>query len=255
MESTQALNAEATHQFHEEGFLRVPNLLSADEVAKYRELYDRFLNGSIDSGHLRADLGKPAPKTDNTRSSEGITQIMWPSALVPTLEYGPLHRRVLAMAQSLYGGDMQIDFDMLINKPPNSESPTPWHQDAAYWIDLPDRRALSFWVALDEATVDNGCMWFVPRSHHAPMRQHHQPQGIRALQCDCSEDEGTPVPLAPGEATIHHGGTLHYSRGNSTRGDRRAFIINCRPQTMIRMEREQGMDHGLSDNTTQVRSR
>ena len=77
--------------------------------------------------------------------------------------------------------------------------------------------------------------------HHAdptPIRPHQHLDGKRALSCQCSEAEGVAILLTAGDATIHQGGTLHYSRGNSTAGNRRGFIINCRPRTMIRLERE-----------------
>ena len=64
---------------------------------------------------------------------------------------------------------------MLINKAPNTNKETPWHQDAAYWIDMPDERALSIWFAIDKATLNNGCMWYTPRSHLLPLRKHSQP--------------------------------------------------------------------------------
>ena len=52
-------------------------------------------------------------------------------------------------------------------------------QDESYWLDLPDKRALSFWVPMEAATEDNGCMWFVPGSQdggllpHRPTRPGH----------------------------------------------------------------------------------
>ncbi|WP_331769152.1 phytanoyl-CoA dioxygenase family protein (plasmid) [Embleya sp. NBC_00888] len=125
-------------------------------------------------------------------------------------------------------------------------------------MDLPDRRAASFWVALDEAVVDNGCMWYVKGSHQGGLRPH-RPAGVGggALCCDGTEDEpgATPLPLAPGSAAVHAGHTLHYSRGNSTTGrQRRAYILNFRPAEMIRLERSRGMNHGLSSNVRTVRN-
>jgi ectoine hydroxylase-related dioxygenase (phytanoyl-CoA dioxygenase family) len=77
-----------------------------------------------------------------------------------------------------------------------------------------------------------------------------------AIECDCSEDEpgATPVPLPPGSAVVHAGRTLHYSRGNTTDGPRRAYIHNFRPAAMIARERELGMDHGLTGNVRTVRN-
>jgi ectoine hydroxylase-related dioxygenase (phytanoyl-CoA dioxygenase family) len=65
--------------------------------------------------------------------------------------------------------------------------------------------------------------------------------------CDGSEEEGIAIEIKPGSCIFHHGHTLHYSRGNSTTGNRRAFILNFRPVAMITLEREQGHDHGRSN--------
>ena len=158
--------AAQTKDFDEKGFVVIEGLLEPEEVQRYRSLYDRFLCGEIRCDEKRSDLGGHIPP--KKKGTENVTQIMWPSALCPPLLDGSLHQRAIATSRCLFGGDMDFDFDMLINKAPHTDAPTPWHQDAAYWIDLPDRRAVSFWVARDESTLENGCMWFVPGSHIAP---------------------------------------------------------------------------------------
>jgi len=223
--------------FEEQGYLKVHQLIEPSELDWYLQVYNSFINGDIDSGDHRSDL------SGEEREEELITQIMRPSLLYPALAKSKLYERVVLMAQSLMGSDMDIDFDMLINKAPHTNKETPWHQDAAYWIDMPDKRAVSFWVALDEATLANGCMWYVKGSHTKKLRPHTQVGNGGPLQCEGEESEGTPVPLKPGEAALHQGGTLHYSRGNTTDGHRRAIIINCRPVDMIQFERDRGFDH------------
>lgn len=236
-------------RFDRDGFAMVGRLLQADEVPAYRDLYGRFLNGEIDTGYLRVDLGVGEQRRDT--KVENITQIMWPSVLYPEVKNLPLYDRALAVAKELIGDDAELDFDMLINKAPGTATPTPWHQDAAYWVDLPDKRAASIWVALDDAEVDSGCMWYVRGSHLGPLRPHRRPAGHDddgALECDCSENEpgATPVPLVAGQAAAHAGGTLHYSRGNTTADrQRRAYILSFRPSAMIALGRDRGLDHGL----------
>ena len=51
------------------------------------------------------------------------------------------------------GGDMDFDFDMIIAKGGHSDVETPWHQDESYWLDLPDKRAISFWIPMQDVTV------------------------------------------------------------------------------------------------------
>lgn len=180
-----------------------------------------------------------------TESAENITQIMWPTLYVGDLADGPVHQRCLLIARTVFGPDMTHDFDMMIAKPPHTDAKTPWHCDESYWLDMPDKRALSCWVAMDNTRLENGCMWFAAGSHLQPMRPH-QPAapGVHVLQCEASEEEGAPQPITAGWATCHGGRTLHYSRGNSTDGYRRGFIVNFRPAPMVQYERERNYDHG-----------
>jgi phytanoyl-CoA hydroxylase len=224
--------------FDQEGYLELEKILSEQDIVFYSKTYDAFINNEFDTTDLRSDL---SGKEDN--DMEYITQIMLPSKIYPDLLDLSMHQKSLAIAQQLLGQDMILDFDMLINKAPYTNQPTPWHQDAAYWIDMPDKRALSIWFAIDEATLENGCMWYTPKSHQSPLREHFQPLGKGALQCSGSENESIAVPLKPGSCAIHHGHTLHYSRGNNTSRHRRAFILNFRPKKMVELERAQGMDH------------
>ncbi|MEV0603758.1 phytanoyl-CoA dioxygenase family protein [Streptomyces sp. NPDC050315] len=251
---TVSAHLDLAETFRRDGFAATGPLISTDEVELYRDIYDRFLSGEIESGDKRSDLGSHVPRRDGVR--ENITQIMWPSALYEPLLDMPLHDRALKVARELIGDDAELDFDMLIHKAPHTGVPTPWHQDAAYWIDLPDTRAVSLWVALDEATLDSGCMWYVQGSHQRPLRPHRPTSDGKNIETDCSETEpgATAVPVSPGEGVAHSGRTLHYSRGNTTDRVRRAYILNYRPASMIRFERERGADHGLEENVRKVRN-
>ena len=224
--------------FKEEGFLVIEPFLSQKEVQYYSEIYNDFLNNKFDNSELRSDLSGA-----NDQSIEFITQIMLPSKVYPILLNQPMHEKATEIAKCLMGDDMVLDFDMLINKPPNTNKQTPWHQDAAYWIDLPDKRALSLWFAIDEATLNNGCMWYAPKSHLQPLKKHFQPIGGGPLQSKGIEQDSIATPLQPGSCVIHQGHTLHYSRGNTTNQNRRAFILNFRPKKMVELERAQGFDH------------
>ena len=147
--------------FQENGYLIVRDLIDRETILSYRKVYDEFVSGVIDVGSNRRDLkGK-----DGNSKSESITQIMVPSRHFPALLDSEYYQKIRSIARALLGEDLEIDFDMFINKAPHSDAPTPWHQDCAYWIDMPDKRAVSAWMPLDEAHLDNGCMWYVPGSH------------------------------------------------------------------------------------------
>lgn len=251
---TTQLVSGLAQKFAEDGFAEVGSVISPSDLEIYRTIYDRLLSGDIDTGDKRSDLGSHVPRKEGVR--ENITQIMWPSALHPPLRELPLHEKALSIARVLIGDDAELDFDMMIHKDPHTAVATPWHQDAAYWVDMPDRRAVSIWVALDDASLDNGCMWYVQGSHKQPIRPHRPTSDGKNIECDCSEDEpgATAIPVKAGEAVAHSGSTLHSSRGNTTNGTRRAYILNYRPAAMIRLERERGADHGLNENVRQVRN-
>ena len=220
------------------GFLTIPALLSRDQLADYARLYDFLLQSEGLTMGLRSDISGGANGV-----SEQITQIMYPSRILRELLVMPLHKTALKIACACMGDDMGFDFDMLISKAPYTNAATPWHQDAAYWLEVPDKRALSFWVAIDKATPENGCMWYTPQSHLQPLRKHVQIKKNGPLHCSGSEKNSVPVPLNAGGCVLHLGETLHYSRGNTTPFNRRAFILNFRPINMITYMRSKGFDH------------
>ena len=156
--------------FESNGYLVIDQMIDEKELTSYRRIYDEFLDGTIDTGKNRSDLG--ARDSSENKGKEKITQIMWPSDFFPQLLQMSFHKRALEIARTILGGDIEMDFDMLINKAPFTKTETPWHQDAAYWIKMPDKRALSCWLALDTATKSNGCMWYVPASHLKALRPH-----------------------------------------------------------------------------------
>ena len=236
-------------EFKDNGFLVINNLLNEkDELPSYIDIYEELLRSQEAIKH-RNDLGSHSTSETQQHNDkvENICQIMWPSIYKEILLQGPAFKRISKLVQRLLGDDLAFDFDMLINKFPNTGTSTPWHQDESYWPDMPDKRAVSCWIALDDATVDNGCMWFVKGSHLEPTLRPHQrvKEGHHARYTEsCSESEGEPRPLTSGSCTLHHGRTLHYTRGNTTNTQRRAYILNFRPASMVEWERERGFDHG-----------
>lgn len=225
--------------FLKNGYSALPNLISMNEVQEIRKIYQELLDDKERTEGLRSDLSGSSGSQDEV---EKITQIMVPSRIEPKLLQLPVYKIALNWAKDLLGDDMELDFDMLINKAPHTNTETPWHQDAAYWIKMPDKRSASCWIALDEVYEENGCMWFVPKKSDEVLPHSHKVEG-GALSIDGKPENARPVPLEAGGCTFHDGFTLHFSKGNSTDGPRRALILNFRPQKMIDLERQQGMDH------------
>lgn len=227
--------------FLTKGFTSSERLIDRDEVEKLLVIYNELLRDKKRTAHLRSDLAGGA--TDGNEV-EKITQIMRPSLVVPDLKEHRVYAIARTYAQALLGDDMELDFDMLINKAPHTNMETPWHQDAAYWIQLPDKRSVSIWIALDPVYEENGCMWFMPKTDDTNVEPHQALPNGGALYCEVTDlQHAESIPLSPGGCTFHDGFTLHFSKGNSTQSQRRALILNFRPKAMIALEREQGVDH------------
>ncbi|MCM4150917.1 phytanoyl-CoA dioxygenase family protein [Arenibacter sp. N53] len=228
-------------KFSKQGYIKIDALLSLEEVKALRTIYDELLQDKIATANLRSDLAGAV----NTAGEkvERITQIMRPSSVNPALLNNKAYEKALQLVKDILGADMALDFDMMINKAPHTNTPTPWHQDAAYWIDLPDKRSASCWIALDEVFEENGCMWFVPKEEGITIFPHKNLPNGGALYCETDTTQAKCIPLHPGGCTFHDGYTLHFSKGNTTDMQRRALILNFRPQKMIELEREQGVDH------------
>lgn len=225
--------------FLNRGFTSLDRLIDLEETNKLLVLYDALLQDKVKTAGLRSDLAG----TGDDSKVERITQIMRPGLVEPLLLLSPAYERALIWAKELLGEDIALDFDMFINKAPYTDTSTPWHQDAAYWINMPDKRAVSCWIALDNVVEENGCMWFIDRRPDQTILPHQPLPNGGALYCDPDDRDAVSIPLSSGGCTFHDGYTLHFSRGNTTASQRRALILNFRPESMIQLERSQGVDH------------
>eukprot|EP00501_MAST-03F_sp_TOSAG23-6_P001607 GSMAST32.ASY1.ANO1.1674.1 assembled CDS len=241
--------AEVQTSFEENGFAVVRGLIPKESMSTYKSMHNNLVNNQNLLVPGRHDLGSHKERT--TKESENVGQIMWPSDIFKHGREGPVHSRGYEIARLLVGIDAAFDFDMLIWKNARTITETPWHQDEAYWPKgMTDKRTLTVWCALDEATIDNGAMWFIKgsHSHENGLRPHSSAgEGSHVLKTTDDIDENTKgavcVPLNAGDAVIWGGRTLHYSRGNSTDKKRRTFIANFRPREMVKYQRENGFDH------------
>ena len=129
--------------------------------------------------------------------------------------------RILDIVEDLIGPDILIYNVTYIVKEANTPSYVSWHQDLTYW-GLSHDDQVSMWLALSPATLESGCMRMIPgsqlsgRQHHETTEDHSnvlfQGQTVRGI------DEGKSVTCAlkPGEASFHHGWTLHASMPNNS---------------------------------------
>lgn len=134
------------------------------------------------------------------------------------------HPSALEAVAAILGADILLYNVSYIIKEPSSKSFVSLHQDLTYWGFSSDR-LVSMWLALTPATEESGCMYMLPGSHLAGQREHrcsHDEYNILYQSQVVREDMSSAVacPLAPGEASFHHGWTLHYSKANESPGRR-----------------------------------
>jgi ectoine hydroxylase-related dioxygenase (phytanoyl-CoA dioxygenase family) len=184
-----------------------------------------------------------------------IFNVMLPRRYHPAWQGNVFERVAHSIAEQLCGEGMTLDFDQLLAKQPGREDAVfAWHQDQAYWINTDDRRTATCWLALDDSTIDNGCMQFLPGSHVEPVRPHRPAGASREEQHTLvtdlrPDDQLIPVPIRRGDITVHNEGVLHGSGGNRTEASwRRAYINAFRSVETVRRERELGFTHSHNDD-------
>ena len=144
-------------------------------MAELEVTYDRFLRREIDvPGKDYCDM---AGDYGRDPADFSIVNVMLPRRYHPDWQGNVYERRAASVAAQLCGQGMMIDYDQLLAKQPDKpDAIFAWHQDMAYWPDTPDTRTATFWLAIDESTVANGCMRFVPETVREPGLRPHQPQ-------------------------------------------------------------------------------
>jgi hypothetical protein len=150
------LTADQIRSFHNAGFLQIAEpAIGHRDLERLRALFDRMFEeraGRAD-GH-QFDLASP----DEEGKPEKLSQILFPHRYYPEL-HGAYVETIRDIARQLLGPEVVTEIFHAILKPAGIGVATPWHQDEAYWE--PDRqyRSASIWMPLQEATLENGCLW------------------------------------------------------------------------------------------------
>lgn len=128
------------------------------------------------------------------------------------------------LGTALLGPDVDLYWNQAVFKMPEGEKEFPWHQDDGYTPVSPSPY-LTLWIALNEATVENGCVWVRPGSHQAGRVPHEStPIGLSCHPLD-HPDQGIPVPVPAGSVVVFWSLTMHKSGANVSQGHRKAYIV------------------------------
>ncbi len=208
--------------FDRDGFLRVDALTDHAEVEVLLGLYDDLFKRKegFDEGdriELNADVAR-AP----------LPQVVNPERYAPLLIQGLAYRNAREIARQLLGPGCVPTGNHAILKPARIGGATPWHQDEAYWDPRYAHRGMSIWLALQPATLENGCMRFISGSHRGPVLPHElisaDSHGLRLS--GATPDAGETVcELPTAAATIHDGRTIHAAGPNMSDRPRRALVF------------------------------
>jgi ectoine hydroxylase-related dioxygenase (phytanoyl-CoA dioxygenase family) len=222
------LTAEQVLFFHLNGFLAITEpVTDADELAWMRDVYDRMFNerAGRDVGD-QFDLAG----ADEEGKEAALPQILNPAKYAPELTEGKYLKTIEAIAKQLFGPEAGVGIAHAIFKPAGVGAATPWHQDEAYWDPNWQYQNASIWMPLQEATLENGCLWFVPGSHeweitpHQPIGGDVRVHGLEMTNLELTKN-AVACPLPAGGITIHRNRTAHYAGANTSSVPRRALIL------------------------------
>ena len=225
----RVLSPDAVDEFQRNGFLKVDDVLSTDEVTTLGDHADLIAAGRATHIPDTSLQLEPVFRDGTTAVADRVLatrklfnmavydELLWSHATNPAV--------VDIVADLLGTDDLKMYGDQLFMKSPVTGSAQPWHQDSASWRDIFPMDLVTAWTAIDDATLDNGCLRFVPGTQRWGMLN-------RARLAHFVDDLETaawpavPVPVGAGGISFHHSLTLHTSSQNSSPQRRRAYAIH-----------------------------
>jgi phytanoyl-CoA hydroxylase len=125
----------------------------------------------------------------------------------------------------------QVWQSQVIFKQPHIGGEVGWHQDASFFATTP-QTVTTFWFALEDATLDNGCLWLQPGGHRGPLREQYicEDQHLRMQALDPTPwptmDQAVPLPVAAGSLVLFDGLLPHCSLANRSGRSRLAYTLH-----------------------------
>ena len=182
------------------------------------------------AAELVADLESAEAQFAGDRAQLSLLR-SYPSQLLPSFARLIRHPRLIDAVSQIIGPDVLVWSCGFFIKEPGSKSYVSWHQDLNYW-GLDGDREVTAWYALTPATIENGCMRFVPGSHRRKDVPHVDSFAkdnllTRGQEIAVEVDEASAVNvlLRAGQASFHHGHMFHASGANTTNARRLGLAI------------------------------
>ena len=215
--------------FEQNGYLPNVRLLDEEQMDALR----RELAEVMDPRHPGHGLFHEFHSNESTDPDSVVFHALGAWRIKPGL-HDMLWNPAFVMAASQLFGSHAVRFwhDQLFCKPPFNGGVVAWHQDYSYWTRTGPIQHLTCWVGLDDATVENGCLHYIPGSHRWGLLEKPvlagEMDGLKAFLSEEQKNAFKPVAaeLKAGEAVFHHPLMVHGSFKNDSDRPRRGLVIN-----------------------------
>ena len=223
------------NSYRKNGFLVIEDFLDQNELMHWLDVFTNAINKR--SGQKFPDRGIKSGEEDNINEDADyfgnvFDQLINLWKTDEEMKKLILDERIGEMACELAGVDgMRVWHDQALVKKPWA-NPTAWHLDTPYWS-FSSRDALSIWIALDDATLENGCLFFIPETQKKT--EFENPgitKNMNAIFEFYPQFKGTDsvaAPMKAGSCSFHNGLTIHGAHANMTSGFRRAMTCAFMP--------------------------
>ncbi len=213
--------------FAAHGFVVIETGADADAVAALRADAAAICRG--DRGAVRGIEPAAADETDDEVMRRYLC-IHFPHKISATMTGALTHPAIVDVLTTVIGPNVKAMQSMLFIKASGKPGQA-WHQDE-FFIPTRDRSLTGAWIAMDDATVENGCLWVIPGSHRRgviyPQHAHHD----RRFDCTgeaefpYTNDDAVPVEVRAGSIVFFNGYLLHRSLPNYATGGFRRALVN-----------------------------
>jgi phytanoyl-CoA hydroxylase len=204
-------------QFVTDGYVVVPDVLDPDEL--------RDLTTELDA--LEEQVGRFLAEQEGERmliaEHGAITFTVHPVLRSEACRRTVHHPKLVGLGHDLLGPDVRLYWDQAVYKKAEKPRVFPWHQDTGYTFTDP-QQYLTCWLALTDATVDNGCPWIVAGAHRDGTLRHHWVEPI-GWQCLDEPAGAIAAPVRAGGAVVFSSLAPHMTGPNITGEVRKAYIV------------------------------
>jgi phytanoyl-CoA hydroxylase len=214
--------------YHANGYLVVEAALNDSAVAALNAEAAQICRGN--RGQVRGIVPAAANATDNEVMRQYLA-IHFPHKISPLLHQTLAHPAIVHVLTQVIGPNVKCMQSMLFIKASGKPGQA-WHQDE-FFIPTRDRSLTGAWIALDDATVQNGCLWVIPGSHRHGIIWPQQLHNDRRFDCSgeaiyfpYTDDDAVPVEVTKGSIVFFNGYLLHRSLPNYAPDGFRRSLVN-----------------------------